>query len=163
MCCNFFSCVLYINIGHVEYAQRTAWTTMGIISAVLLPVVCCIACGFLYMRKKQSTGSSTKSWGFIDRGSAIDNESTLSKQTMPLKPYDRTISPISDDSTIENNSSRKRRSYDGVYHTNEPLPNRPNIDFEEKEWDLKVPNSPTESDSTDSMRKTASPSKESDV
>ncbi|XP_032663680.1 protein mesh isoform X1 [Odontomachus brunneus] len=149
-------------LRHVEYAQRTAWTTMGIISAVLIPVVGCIAGGYFYIRKKQSTGSSTKSWRSIDRGSGIDNESTLSKQTMPLKPYDRAVSPISDDSTIENNSSRKRRIYDRVYRTNEPLPNRPDIDFEEKEWDLKEPNSPTESDSTDSMRKTASP-KESDV
>lgn len=136
---------------------------MGIISAVLIPAVACIAGGFLYIRKKQSTRDSMKSWRYTDRGSAIDNESTLSKQTMPLKSYDRAISPISDSSTIETNSSKKRRSYDGVYHTHEPLPNRPDIDFEEKEWDLKVPNSPTESDSTDSMRKTASPSKESDV
>lgn len=132
---------------------------MGIISAVLVPAIGCIAAGFLYIRKKQSTGDSTKSW----RYTTADNESTLSKQTIPLKAYDRTISPISDSSTIETNSTRKRRSYDRVYRTNEPLPNRPDIDFEEKEWDLKVPNSPTESDSTDSMRKTASPSKESDV
>lgn len=136
---------------------------MAIISAVLVPAVGCIAGGFLYIRKRQSTGSSTKSWRYTDRESGIDNESTLSKQTMPLKSYDRAISPISDSSTTDTSSTKKRRSYDGVYHTHEPLPNRPDIEFEEKEWDLKVPNSPTESDSTDSMRKTASPSKESDV
>ncbi|XP_014488092.1 PREDICTED: protein mesh [Dinoponera quadriceps] len=148
-------------LRHVEYAQRTAWTTMGIISAVLVPVVGCIAGGYLYARKKGSRSSSTKSWRYTDR---IDNDSTLSKQTVPLKPYDRAVSPISDSSTTDTSSTKKhRRSYDGVYRTHEPLPNRPDVDFEEKEWDLKVPNSPTESDSTDSMRKTASLSKESDV
>ena len=31
---------------------------------------------------------------------------------------------------------KKRRVYDGVYHTNEPLPGRPLIEFEDKPWDL---------------------------
>lgn len=132
---------------------------MGIISAVLIPVVACIAGGLLYVRKQRTQGSSTKSW----RYSGIDSESTLSKQTVPLKSYDRAVTPISDSSTIETNSTKKRRSYDRVYRTNEPLPDKPDIDFEDKEWDLKEPISPTGSDSTDSIRKTGSPTKESDV
>lgn len=106
-----------------------------------------------------------KSWRYSERDSGIDNESTL-KQSAPLKSYDdRAITPISDTSTIETNSgTKKRRNYDRVYRTHEPLPNRPDIDFEDKEWDLKDPISPTGSDSgTDSIRKTGSPSKESDV
>jgi len=125
-------------------------------------VVACIAGGFIYIRRNQTRGGSTKSW----RYSGIDNESTLPKQNTPLKPYDdRAITPISDTSTIETNSgTRKRRSYDKVYRTHEPLPNRPDIDFEDKEWDLKDPISPAGSDSgTDSIRKTGSPSKESNV
>lgn len=31
---------------------------------------------------------------------------------------------------------RKRRQYDGVYRTNEPLPGKPLIEFEDKVWDL---------------------------
>lgn len=103
-----------------------------------------------------------KSWRYSERDSGIDNESTL----RPLKYDDRAITPISDTSTIETNSgTRKRRTYDRVYRTHEPLPNRPDIDFEDKEWDLKDPTfSPTGSDSgTDSIRKAGSPSKESDV
>jgi len=134
---------------------------MGIISAVLIPVVACIAFGFIYIRRNQSQGGSTKSWRYSD------NDST--KQNTPLKSYDdRAITPISDTSTIgvmeTNNSTRKRRSYDKVYRTHEPLPNRPDVDFEDKEWDLKDPISLAGSDSgTDSIRKTGSPSKESDV
>ncbi|XP_011644865.1 protein mesh isoform X1 [Pogonomyrmex barbatus] len=146
-------------LRHIEYVQRTAWTVMGIISAVIIPVLACAVGGFIYLRKNQARGGSMKSW----RYSGIDNESTLSKQN---KPYDdRAITPISDTSTIETNSgTRKRRSYDRVYRTNEPLPNRPDIEFEDKEWDLKEPISPAGSDSgTDSIRKTGSPTKESDV
>jgi len=136
---------------------------MGIIAVVIIPVMACIVGGFLYIRKNQTQGGSMRSWGYTGRVSTVDNESTLSK---PLKTYDdRTITPISDTSTIETNSSpRKRRNYDRVYRTHEPLPNRPDIDFEDKEWDLKEPVSPTGSDSgADSIRKTHSPTKESDV
>lgn len=152
----------YINVGRIEYVQRTAWTVMGIISAVLIPVMACIAGGFLYIRRNQRQGGSLKSWRYTGRESGIDNDSTLSK----VKSYDdRALTPISDASTADtNNGTRKRRSYDRVYRTNEPLPNRPDVDFEEKEWDLKDPNSPAASDSgTDSIRKTGSPTKESDV
>lgn len=138
---------------------------MGIICAVLIPVLGCIVFGFIYVRRNQSQESSMKSWRYSERDSGIDNESTL-KQSTPLKSYDdRAITPISDTSTIETNSgTRKRRTYDKVYRTNEPLPNRPYIDFEDKEWDLKYPTSPTGSESgTDSIRKTGSPTKESDV
>lgn len=157
--------VYYINIGRIEYVQRTAWTVMGIISIVLIPIVACIVGGFLYVRRSRMRGGSTKSWRYSERGSGTDNESVL-KQTTPLKSYDdRAITPISDASTIDTNTgTRKRRSYDKVYHTHEPLPNRPYIDFEEKEFDLKEPISPTGSDSgADSIRKTNSPAKESDV
>lgn len=155
----------YINIGRIEYVQRTAWTVMGIISIVLIPVVACIAGGFIYIRRNQMRGGSTKSWRYSERGSGTDNESIL-KQTAPLKSYDdRAITPISDASTIETNSgTRKRRSYDRVYRTHEPLPNRPYVDFEDKDFDLKEPISLTGSDSgADSIRKTGSPTKESDV
>lgn len=153
----------YINVGRIEYVQRTAWTVMGIISAVLIPVMACIAGGFLYIRRNQRQGGSMKSWRYTGSGreSGIDNDSTLSK----LKSFDdRAITPISDDSAVETGTgTRKRRSYDKVYRTHEPLPNRPDVDFEDKEWDLKEPVSPAASDSgTDSIRKT-SPAKESDV
>ncbi|XP_066592875.1 protein mesh isoform X2 [Prorops nasuta] len=152
-------------LRHIEYAQRTAWTTMGIISAVLIPLAALIGCVFVFIRNNQKQGGSiTRSWRYSERGSGVDNESTILKTLTPLKAYDRPVSPESDTSTIGSNP-KKRRSYDKVYRTHEPLPNRPDIEFEEKDWDLKEPNSPTESDVTiDSIKKTAgSPTRESDV
>lgn len=151
--------------GQIEYSQRTAWTTIGILCAILIPVIACAAAIFVCLRRnQQQQGSSTKSWHFSDRGS-INNDSFAIRQTTPLKSsYERTLSPTSDSSSNISGTARKRRTYDGVYYTHEPLPNRPDINFEEKDWDLKDPKSTSESDSTfESMKKPESPSKESDV
>lgn len=163
------------NTGQVEYSQRTAWTTMGIICAVLLPVILLIAFVFVCLRNNNNNNNkkgdgSARSWRFSgrysERGPGYDNDSSLSRQVTPLKSYERTISPVSDSSTNTSGggSTRKRRTYDKVYHTHEPLPDRPNSVFEEKDWDLKIPNSPNGSDdTTDSLQKAGSVSKESDV
>ena len=136
---------------------------MAIISAFMFPLLGCVAGVFVCIRKNQSQGSSTKSWRFSDRGSII-NDQTLSRQTTPLKYYDRTLSPVSDSSSSASGTARKRRTYDGVYYTHEPLPNRPVIDFEEKDWDLREPSSFDGSESTiESSKKTGTPNKESDV
>ncbi|XP_076646307.1 sushi domain containing 2 mesh isoform X1 [Halictus rubicundus] len=147
----------------VEYTQRTAWTTMGIICVVLIPVVGCVAGAFFLIRKNQANESSDKSWRYSERVSAID-DSTLLRQSTPLKTFDRPISPESDTSTATT-ASKKRHSYDRVYRTNEPLPDKPDIEFEEKDWDLKEPQSPTDSEKStaESIRKAGSPTKESDV
>ncbi|XP_043267709.1 protein mesh isoform X2 [Venturia canescens] len=169
-------------LRQVEYAQRTAWTTMGIICAVLLPVVLIIAFVFVCIRNNNGSDnrnkkgdSSARSWRFSgrysERGPGYDNDSSLSRQVTPLKSYERTVSPVSDSSTSTSgggsgSSTRKRRTYDKVYRTHEPLPDRPNSVFEEKDWDLKIPNSPNGSDTTtDSLQKaaTGSVSRESDV
>ena len=144
---------------------------MGIIGLVLLPAIAIVAIVFVCIRKKQGQGSSVKSWRFSgrfsDRSSGVYNDAGLLRQTTQLKSYDRTISPVSDTSTTAGSGTmRKRRTYDKVYRTHEPLPDRPYIDFEEKDWDLKdEPTSPAGSDitSSDSLRKAGSPSKESDV
>ena len=123
----------------------------------------CVAGIFVCLRKNQQQGSSTKSWRFSDRGS-VNNDSILSRQTTPLKSYDRTLSPVSDSSSSTSGTARKRRTYDGIYYTHEPLPNLPEINFEEKDWDLKDPVSLNGSDSTtDSLKKPGSTSKESNV
>lgn len=79
---------------------------------------------------------------------------------MLAKVLDRAISPNSNSSGAGHGfSTRKRRispPYDGVYYTHEPLPNKPDIDFEDKDWDLKE-------DYSLAGRKLESPSKESDV
>ncbi|XP_031838730.1 sushi domain containing 2 mesh isoform X2 [Nomia melanderi] len=155
-------------LRQVEYAQRTAWTTIGIVCVVVITVTACIAGAFFCVRRGNSNESSVKSWRFSERSSAIDNETALLRHSTPLKPFDRAISPVSDTSTTTS-TSKKRHSYDKVYRTHEPLPDRPEVDFEDKDWDLKEPYSPTDSEkstltnTTESIRKAGSPTKESDV
>ncbi|KAG8035923.1 hypothetical protein G9C98_003049 [Cotesia typhae] len=125
------------DIPEYGYTECLPWTTMGIISAVLIPAIALMAAVFVCLKKNSNQGSSTKSWRFSER-SALDNDSF----TRSVIPRDRPISPVtltSDSSTITNTSAWKRRSYDRVYHTHEPLPNRPDIEFEDKDWDLKEP------------------------
>lgn len=49
-------------------------------------------------------------------------------------------SPLSEPSTstgrLAGTSPKRKRHYDGVYRTNEPLPGKPLIEFEDKVWDL---------------------------
>lgn len=52
-------------------------------------------------------------------------------------------SPVmSDRSSSGSNGSKKRRSYDKSYKTHEPLKGLPEVEFEEKPWDVDAP-SPT--------------------
>lgn len=46
------------------------------------------------------------------------------------------MSPVSDRSSAGSNTSKKRRSYDKTYKTHEPLKGLPEVEFEEKQWDL---------------------------
>lgn len=53
-------------------------------------------------------------------------------------------SGLSDEPSTRRNSE-KRRNYDRSYNTNEPLPGKPDYEFEEKPWDLPSPTSTTPS------------------
>lgn len=53
------------------------------------------------------------------------------------------MSPVSDRSSSGSSTSKKRRSYDKTYRTNEPLKGLPEVEFEEKPWDLNDTPSPT--------------------
>lgn len=53
-------------------------------------------------------------------------------------------SGLSDEPSTRRNSE-KRRNYDRSYNTNEPLPGKPDYEFEEKPWDLPSPASSTPS------------------
>lgn len=52
------------------------------------------------------------------------------------------MSPVSDRSSSGSSTSKKRRSYDKTYRTNEPLKGLPEVEFEEKQWDLDASPSP---------------------
>lgn len=61
-------------------------------------------------------------------------------------------SPVSSDSQKSDTgigSMKKRRSYDKVYRTNEPLQGRPNGEFEQKPWD---PNADAYEDAEELLR-----------
>lgn len=53
------------------------------------------------------------------------------------------MSPVSDRSSSGSSTSKKRRSYDKTYRTHEPLKGLPEVEFEEKQWDLDETPSPT--------------------
>jgi hypothetical protein len=79
-----------------------------------------------------SPGSSRRTDTLSPPSSSKDNASpTTSSKENP--------SPPSETGTLGSRGSRgskTRRSYDKVYRTHEPLPNKPLIDFENKMWDL---------------------------
>ena len=129
--------------GHVEYAQRITWTVLGILSIVLLPALLILCTIFSYIRNNRegSSGamdhldSGKSSWRFSERSSAS------SRQTTPLK-YGIS-SPLSESSSsptgqqqagavggvTDTVDAHKKRKYDGVYRTNEPLPGKTATEF----------------------------------
>lgn len=134
--------------------------------AVLLPALILVGIVFAMIRKNQEssnvtqTDSGKSSWRFSERSPGS------SRQTTPLKL--RAASPLSESSdSIGADKAHKPRKYDGVYYTHEPLPGKPDIDFEDKQWDLTLKedekNSPVSTTSSSrkpesSLTATASPS-----
>lgn len=137
---------------------------MGIIIAVLIPAIIVGAAIILCIRRNSPSDSSAKSWRFSDRGFGVDNDSPTSRLSTPLRFGDRTLSPSSE-TGIDSTGARKRKSYDKVYRTNEPLPDRPYTEFEDKVFALE--DDPVIRNSmaiySEPLRKAGSPSKESDV
>ena len=137
---------------------------MAIVFGLLGPIIIafCVFCRKAYNDNfVTQSDSSTKSWKFSERSSSLST-----RQTTPLKNvYEkRGISPSSDITTTSSSSKKKlKMRYDGVYRTHEPLPGKPDIDFEDKDWDLSYDdiNSPTTSGSNTStnVKKISGPSK----
>lgn len=67
------------------------------------------------------------------------------------------MSPVSDRSSSGSSTNKKRRSYDKTYRTNEPLKGLPEVEFEEKPWDLNDTPSPTSEYEPDSKPVYAEP------
>lgn len=60
-----------------------------------------------------------------------------STQVSPIFTPDESPNPaISNSSTLSSTAKKKKINYDGVYHTNEPLQNRPDVVWEDKDWDV---------------------------
>lgn len=136
---------------------------MIFIAGLLIPaslLVCCVFGAIQgnlmqqqeQQREKSQTDSGKLSWRFSER-----TPSSSSRQTTPLKL--RAASPLSESSTSSKLPVHVKRKYDGVYRTHEPLPGKPDIEFEDKEWDLTLNEEETNSpaiSTASSSRKTPS-------
>lgn len=98
-----------------------AWTAIGIILAVIAPIMLCIVCGVYCYRKKAL--KDDPNWQMPLPRSRSGSRATLRRLN-------------SDSSETDQDTLKKSRSYDKVYRTNEPLEGKPMIDFPEKKWDL---------------------------
>lgn len=139
----------------MEYESINAGITAGIVIAIILPMIICIA-GVAYCFYKNREKDET--WEFnIPRSRSssrakINDPALYSRELSPNESPDRVQSPVSDISSLGSNNKVKR-SYDRTYKTNEPLPGKPDIEWEEKDWDI----SPEGSDFGKNYNKTQDP------
>lgn len=116
----FVFCVFLFISGEVFYAQRSAWIATGVVFIAILPILMCIICAVYCYRKRAR--KVEPGWKLTLPRSRAGSRTTLRQMT----------SDGSDSDTL-----KKSRSYEKVYRTNEPLPDKPNIDFgPAKKWDL---------------------------
>ncbi|XP_031341767.1 protein mesh isoform X1 [Photinus pyralis] len=135
-----------------EYSSRTAGLTSGIVLAILIPLVLCLVyAGFRlfnsYNKNKDSLlfnppSRSASRLKLNEAEPMMQNSRTISPTTPPSDEFNEYTyrSPVgSDRSSTSSGNSKKRRSYEKSYRTHEPLEGLPEIDFEDKAWDLEDP------------------------
>uniref|UniRef100_T1PEZ0 AMOP domain protein n=1 Tax=Musca domestica TaxID=7370 RepID=T1PEZ0_MUSDO len=112
-------------LREVFYTRRVAFIAIGIIIAVILPLMLCIVCGVYRFRQKQL--KEDPQW-----------QMTLPRSRASSRTNLRALNANGDydSDTDATGTLKKSRSYDKVYRTNEPLPGKPRIDFPAKKWDL---------------------------
>lgn len=139
-------------IGQQEYSARQAGLTFGIILAVIVPIIIILVyAGYLILKRMRESKDDTSYLSPIRASSRLKIEDD-SRAISPVTPTsDQTYtytSPVSDRSSSD--STKKRRSYDKTYRTHEPLKGLPEVEFEEKQWDLDEAPSPTSEYGSDS-------------
>lgn len=128
------------HLGQQEYSSRSAAITWGIILAVLIPLILLIAFAAITIYRKIAQ-SKKNSWEYEHNpktGSLHRFKTPVSTDYEYEEEDDMPQSPVSTDSQKSDTgigSMKKRRSYDKVYRTHEPLQGRPNGEFENKSWD----------------------------
>lgn len=115
---------LYYKTGEVFYTRRTAWITVGIILAVMVPLLMCIVCGVYCFRKKSLKADPNYKLP-LPRSRSNSQSATF-----------RHLNSDGSEMGGGNGTLKKSRSYDRVYRTNEPLEGKPDVQFPEKKWDL---------------------------
>lgn len=150
-------------IGEYIYSGEQAAITSGIILGVMVPILLIfIAVWLWYIHEKKHNEPVTTTWRYERKEPDLTDDSTTN--------FLRGSKPYASDSSDSGNGSRYgnrpngrsngkpwfRRGYDKVYRTHEPLPGKPNIEFEDKVWDLDLDDtlsSKAESDSTTTASK----------
>lgn len=141
----------------MEYESRSAWTTIALIAAFIVPLlvgICCVV-SRVYRR------SGRLSLRYQSARAAKRRNSVMALSTMDLSGAgvggrdggdarrqrrdaedgngddddDEEEEVISGSGSVPS-STNPRRSYDAVYRTHEPLPGKPDVVFEPKVWDL---------------------------
>lgn len=108
--------------GLVFYSRRVAWIAIAIIIAVILPIIMCVVCAVYCYRKKAL--QEDPDWKMSLPRSRSGSRSNLRH------------AGINGHSETDSSTLKKSRSYDKVYRTNEPLENKPDVEFPAKKWDL---------------------------
>lgn len=123
----------------VEYESINAGITTGIVLAILFPMLSCLAATAYCLYKKRNKESTT-AWEFnIPRSRSnsrvrLNDSNLYSNEQSPIESPNRVQSPVSDTSSLASN--KVKRNYEKTYRTNEPLPGKPDYEWEEKDFDL---------------------------
>lgn len=143
-----------------EYDLRTIMRTAGIVVLVFVPLLIVLCCVVNVVVRRIRGEGSTASWRYLGtldkprRSSVSKAEVTPLKSAATLADADSGLGtsnpPRVEPTTLQKSAapltasapphSKPREdtdhAYDGVYYTNEPLPGKPNVDFEDKIWDF---------------------------
>uniref|UniRef100_A0A2S2NNS6 Transmembrane protein n=1 Tax=Schizaphis graminum TaxID=13262 RepID=A0A2S2NNS6_SCHGA len=144
--------------GHIEYESRSAWKTIALIACLIVPLlvgICCVV-SQVYRRSGRLSLRYQSARAAKRRNSvlALSTVDLSSAGAVPKNKGRRRDNVENDDdsgggggggsSTDDEgpassvpSSTNPRRSYDAVYRTHEPLPGKPEVDFDQtKVWDL---------------------------
>lgn len=137
--------------GHIEYESRSAWTTIALIAGFIVPLlvgICCVV-SQVYRRSgrlslRYQTARAAKRRNSVLALSTVDLSSagTAAKRNGRRGDdgeNDGDGGSSTDEGPVSSvpSSTNPRRSYDAVYRTHEPLPGKPEVDFDhDKVWDL---------------------------
>lgn len=142
----FQTLIIFFQTGQVEYESINAGITTGIVLAIILPMLACVGgVAFCFFKKRKE---SSTNWEFtIPRSRSnsrakINDPALYSPEFSPNESPNRVMSPVSDTSSTASNSKMKR-NYEKSYRTNEPLPGKPDVEWEEKDWDISPDGSDT--------------------
>lgn len=129
------------NVGQQEYSARTAGITSGIVLAVIIPIILLLLFCVFTIFKKQKRGKLHSAWvsGTLSRpGSRLRINEIPDNRPISDNPSDDSYTYNSPEISERNYKdwTKKRRSYDGSYKTNEPIKGLPDVNFEEKNWDV---------------------------